>query len=85
MTVRSLVHVLLRDLIGVRMLSEQYQITAIQEFSSAYLKRWPAMMPGQTAPSGLVLVVALREVAGLLQQLGNAPPAVQVKFSLDFT
>ncbi|KIM48466.1 hypothetical protein M413DRAFT_63181, partial [Hebeloma cylindrosporum] len=74
---RSLVGILLRDLVGVRMLSEQGQISAIQELANAYLKRWPAMMPGQVAPSSQVLVVALREVAGLLQQLGNAPPPVQ--------
>lgn len=76
--VRSLVGIVLRDLVGVRMLSEQAQITAIREISNVYLKRWPAMMPGQTAPNPLCLVVALREVAGLLQQLGNAPPPVQV-------
>lgn len=76
--VRSLVGVLLRDLIGVRMLSEQGQIGAIQELANAYLKRWPAMMPGQVSPSSAVLVIVLREVAGLLQQLGNAPPPVQV-------
>ena len=76
--VRSLVGILLRDLIGVRMLSEQGQIGAIQELVAAYLKRWPAVMPGQPAPSSLVLVIALREVAGLLQQLGNSPPPVQV-------
>ncbi|EED81460.1 predicted protein, partial [Postia placenta Mad-698-R] len=75
--VRSLVEVILRDLVGVRMLGEQAQITAIQELSNAYLKRWPAMMPGQVAPNPLCLVIALREVAGLLQQLGNAPPPVQ--------
>ncbi|KAF9474335.1 clathrin-coated vesicle protein [Pholiota conissans] len=75
--VRSLVGVLLRDLVGVRMLSEQAQISAIQELANAYLKRWPAMMPGQSAPSPKVLVIVLREVAGLLQQLGNAPPPVQ--------
>ncbi|KAF8074912.1 clathrin-coated vesicle protein, partial [Lyophyllum atratum] len=75
--VRSLVGILLRDLIGVRMLSEQGQISAIQELANAYLKRWPAMMPGQIAPSSSVLVIVLREVAGLLQQLGNAPPPVQ--------
>ena len=79
--VRSLVGILLRDLIGVRMLSEQGQISAIQELANVYLKRWPAMMPGQLAPPSSVLVVALREVAGLLQQLGNAPPPVQVDFS----
>jgi hypothetical protein len=57
----SLVGILLRDLIGVR-------------------------MPGQVAPPS-VLVVALREVAGLLQQLRNAPPPVQVDFipSLPFS
>ncbi|KAH9948465.1 ARM repeat-containing protein [Amylocystis lapponica] len=74
---RSLVGTVLRDLVGVRMLGEQAQITAIQELSNVYLKRWPAMMPGQTAPNPLCLAVALREVAGLLQQLGNAPPPVQ--------
>ena len=76
--VRSLVGILLRDLIGVRMLSEQGQISAIQELANAYLKRWPAMMPGQVAPSSPVLVFTMREAAGLLQQLGNAPPPVQV-------
>ncbi len=76
--VRSLVGILLRDLIGVRMLSEQAQISAIQELAGSYLKRWPAMMPDQSAPAPNVLVIVLREVAGLLQQLGNAPPPVQV-------
>ena len=76
--VRALVEVLLRDLVGVRMLGEQAQISAIQELSTVYLKRWPALMHGQTASNSLCLVIALREVAGLLQQLGNAPPPVQV-------
>ena len=78
--VRGLVGILLRDLIGVRMLSEQGQIGAIQELSKSYLKRWPTMMPGQVSPSPLVLATILKEVAGLLQQLGNAPPPVQVSF-----
>jgi len=77
--IRSLVGILLRDLIGVRMLSEQGQIGAIQELANSYLKRWPAMMPGQFSPISSVLVIVLREVAGLLQQLGNAPPPVQVR------
>lgn len=76
---RSLVGILLRDLVGTRMLSEQGQISAIQEMATSYLKRWPAMMPGQVAPSSTVLVIVLREIAGLLQQLGNAPPPVQVR------
>lgn len=80
--VGTLVGTLLRDLIGVRLLSEQGQIAAIQELSSSYLKRWPALMPGQSEPSALTLTVALIEVAGLLRQLGNSPPPVQVSFTL---
>lgn len=76
--VRKLVEFLLRDLIGSRMLSEQGQIGAIQELSSSYLKKWPALLPGQTPTNHLTLVVVLKEIAGLLQQLGNAPPPVQV-------
>jgi hypothetical protein len=34
------------------------------------------------APPTSVLVFTMREVAGLLQQLGNAPPPVQVYFFL---
>ncbi|KAJ7205156.1 clathrin-coated vesicle protein [Mycena haematopus] len=75
--VRTLVGTLLRDLVGERMLSEQGQIGAIRELATVYLKRWPALMPGSTAPADAVLVTALREVAGLLRQLGNAPPPVQ--------
>jgi len=76
--VRTLIGALLRDLIGVRLLSEQGQTAAIQELSGSYLKRWPALMPGQPEPSALALTVALIEVAGLLRQLGNSPPPVQV-------
>lgn len=76
--VRKSVGILLRDLIGVRLLSEQGQIGAIRELVSAYLKRWSATpMPGVVAPTHLVLVPVLYEVAGLLEQLGNAPPPVQ--------
>lgn len=75
---RSLVNILLRDLIGVRMLSEQGQIGAINELCTGYLRRWPAMMPGQVAPDSHVLTIVLQEIAGLLQQLGNAPLPVQV-------
>jgi HEAT repeat-containing protein 5 len=77
--IRRLVGILLRDLIGVRMLSEQCQIAAIQELSKVYLRRWPALMPGSIAPTAHVLTIVLKEVAGLLQQLGNAPPPVQVR------
>ena len=75
--IQKLVGAILRDLIATRMLSEQGQISAIQELSSSYAKRWPALMPGQTAPNPSVLVIVLKEIAELLQQLGNAPPPVQ--------
>jgi hypothetical protein len=71
--VRSLVGILLRDLVRDRMLSEQGQIGAIRELANVYLKRWPAIMLGTMASGEAVLVVVLREVAGLLRQLGNAP------------
>ncbi|KIJ50517.1 hypothetical protein M422DRAFT_245138 [Sphaerobolus stellatus SS14] len=48
---RKLIEYLLRGLIGARMLREQGQIGAIQELSHSYLKKWPALIPGQTAPS----------------------------------
>ena len=37
-------------------------------------------MPGQDAPESVVLKIALKEVAGLVRQLGNAPPLVQDAF-----
>jgi hypothetical protein len=77
--VRKLMGIILRNLVGVRMLGEQSQIAALQELSRSYLKRWPAIMPGQVSPSTLVLAVILEETAGLLQQLGNTPPPVQVR------
>ncbi|KAG9318303.1 armadillo-type protein [Chiua virens] len=75
--IQKLVGAILRDLIATRMLSEQGQISAIQELSSSYAKRWPALMPGQTTPNSIVLKIVLKEIAELLRQLGNAPPPVQ--------
>ena len=75
--VRHGISVVLRDLLGLRMLSEQGQIGAIRELANSYLKKWPALMPGEKEPSKEVLVVALREVSGLVAQMGNAPPPVQ--------
>lgn len=78
LVIRRSVGILLRDLIGVRLLTEQGQIGAIRELVSSYLKKWPSLMPGQgPAPTELVLVPVLNEIAGLLEQLGNAPPPVQ--------
>lgn len=77
LTARTAATILLRKVIGVRLLSEQGQIVALREIAGAYLHKWPALLPGSTGPSKNVLVVALEEVSGLLQQLGSAPPSAQ--------
>ncbi|GAC76103.1 uncharacterized conserved protein [Moesziomyces antarcticus T-34] len=76
LNVRTGVTVILRKLVGERMLGEQAQVLAIQEISTNYLKRWPAVMPDQQPPSKTTLTLALAEVAGLLVQLGSVPPQV---------
>lgn len=77
LTARTAASLLLRKVIGVRLLSEQGQIVALREIAGAYLHKWPALLPGSTGPSKNVLVVALDEVSGLLQQLDSAPPSAQ--------
>jgi hypothetical protein len=71
--VRQIVGALLRQ----RTLSERGQIAAVRALSAEYLSKWPAVMPGTVAPTPDVLVACLREIAALLDQLGNAPPPVQ--------
>ncbi|KAJ1300539.1 hypothetical protein OPQ81_002194 [Rhizoctonia solani] len=71
--VRQIVGALLRQ----RTLSERGQIAAVRALSTDYLIKWPAVMPGTVAPTPDVLVACLREIAALLDQLGNAPPPVQ--------
>ena len=74
---REAVGLVLRDLIGIRFLSESGQVMAIREWTITYLKKWSAQpLPGQPRMNKGVLVVALREVAGLLEQLGNAPSSI---------
>jgi hypothetical protein len=74
---REVSGLLLRDLIGVRLLSESGQVMAIREWTQCYLKKWsPTPLPGQVKTNKNVLIIALREVAGLLEQLGNAPPSI---------
>jgi HEAT repeat-containing protein 5 len=74
---RHLTGLLLRDIIGARILSEQGQITAIREITAAYLTSWPATMPNQPPPPKAAMIIALNEVTGLLNQLGCSPQPVQ--------
>ncbi|KAM0791957.1 hypothetical protein ACM66B_004208 [Microbotryomycetes sp. NB124-2] len=74
---RTTVTVLLRDVISGRLLSEGGQVTALREVAEAFLKQWPALMPGKAAPTKQALVIALNETSNLLTSLGCCPPAVQ--------
>ncbi|EIW68556.1 hypothetical protein TREMEDRAFT_74089 [Tremella mesenterica DSM 1558] len=77
LSARDSVNLLLRDLIGVRLLSESGQVMAIREWTNNYLKKWQSVpLPGQRKTNKYVLNVALREIAGLLESLGNASPAI---------
>jgi hypothetical protein len=77
LSTRESVGILLRDLIGVRLLSEGGQVMAIREWSNGYLKKWSLTpLPGTVNMHKYALIVGLREVAGLLEQLGNAPPSI---------
>ncbi|KAK4046606.1 hypothetical protein OIV83_005976 [Microbotryomycetes sp. JL201] len=74
---RTTVRTLLRDVVSGRLLSEGGQVTALREVSEAYLRQWPALMPGKAAPTKQALVIALDETSSLLQGLGCCPPAIQ--------
>ncbi|CAE6397949.1 unnamed protein product [Rhizoctonia solani] len=74
---RLLVRQIIGALLRQRTLSERGQIAAVRSLSNDYLAKWPAVMPGSVAPTPDVLVACLREIAALLDQLGNAPPPVQ--------
>ncbi|SJX63142.1 related to LAA1-AP-1 accessory protein involved in TGN-endosome transport [Sporisorium reilianum f. sp. reilianum] len=76
LNVRTGVSLILRKLVGERMLGEQAQVLAIQEICFGYLKKWPAVMPEQQPLSKTTLSLALAEISGLLVQLGSVPPQV---------
>ncbi|PLW43365.1 hypothetical protein PCANC_13197 [Puccinia coronata f. sp. avenae] len=74
---RKLASILLRDVISVRLLSEQGQIVAIREISSSIINKWPALMPTHQPPNKVALIIALNEVSGLLRQVGCATQPIQ--------
>ncbi|KAJ3091723.1 hypothetical protein HK102_013667 [Quaeritorhiza haematococci] len=60
-----------------KMISEGAQITALRELSTNWLRKWPAVTSNEVAPSKMVLVCVLNEVAALLIDLGPAAAAAQ--------
>ncbi|CAI2166927.1 889_t:CDS:10 [Funneliformis geosporum] len=76
LNVREHCELLLRDVIGTRLLSEQGQVTAVRELANGWLKQWPALMTNQVEPSKLSLVCAVNEISGLLLDLGGAASTV---------
>lgn len=70
------VGLVLRQLVGERMLGEQGQVAAITTITNLYLTKYPALTPSARAPEEITLVMGLDEVSGLLDQLGNASSQV---------
>ncbi|CAG8538967.1 8065_t:CDS:10 [Diversispora eburnea] len=74
LNVREHCELLLREVIGSRLLSEQGQVTAVRELINSWVKQWPAQ--NQVEPSKLSLVCAVNEISGLLLDLGGAASTV---------
>ncbi|KAJ3033026.1 hypothetical protein HDV00_006836 [Rhizophlyctis rosea] len=68
---RDLVGFLLREVVG-KMLTETGQGNALRELCSQWLKKWPAVLATDVAPSEPALICVLNEVAALLIDLGPA-------------
>ncbi|CAG8571263.1 21017_t:CDS:10 [Cetraspora pellucida] len=76
LNVREHCGLLLRDVIGTRLLSEQGQVTAVRELVQNWVKQWPALTHNQVEPTKLSLVCAVNEISGLLLDLGGAASTV---------
>lgn len=76
LSVREHCGLLLRDVIGTRLLSEQGQVTAVRELVHNWVKQWPASTHTQVEPTKLSLVCAVNEISGLLLDLGGAASTV---------
>ncbi|RHZ75540.1 hypothetical protein Glove_212g189 [Diversispora epigaea] len=74
LNVREHCGLLLREVIGSRLLSEQGQVTAVRELINSWVKQWSGQ--NQNEPSKLSLVCAVNEISGLLLDLGGAASTV---------
>ncbi|CAG8436575.1 4544_t:CDS:10 [Scutellospora calospora] len=76
LNVREHCGLLLRDVIGTRLLSEQGQVIAVRELVHNWVKQWPTPTQDKVEPTKLSLVCAVNEISGLLIDLGGAASTV---------
>eukprot|EP00842_Homolaphlyctis_polyrhiza_P005067 jgi/Hompol1/5561/HPOL_004542-RA len=62
---------LLRDVVG-KMLTETGQANGVREIVSSYIRKWPAVLATDVAPSDQTMSFLLYELAALLKDLGPA-------------
>ncbi|KAI8808458.1 armadillo-type protein [Cladochytrium replicatum] len=73
---RTYCNFLLREVIG-KSLTESGQISAIKDLASDWLRKWPAVLASDVAPSKVSLTCALNEAAALMHDLGSTAQLVQ--------
>ncbi|RKF71993.1 Pof6 interactor protein 1 [Golovinomyces cichoracearum] len=72
LTTRKFVKVILEDVIGASILSDEGQINAATHLINNYLKNFPQVIKEKAEPSKHTLVVALSALASLIRNLGTA-------------
>ncbi|KAI8814722.1 armadillo-type protein [Cladochytrium replicatum] len=73
---RTCCNFLLREVIG-KSLTESGQISAIKDLATDWLRKWPAVLASDVAPSKVSLTCALNEAAALMHDLGSTAQLVQ--------
>ncbi|KAJ3277917.1 hypothetical protein HK104_002844, partial [Borealophlyctis nickersoniae] len=74
--IRELAGFILREVVG-KMLTETGQANAVKELGKGWLRKWPAVLATDVAPSEFALVCVLNELAALLVDLGPAAVSQQ--------
>lgn len=74
---RKIINSLLNNLVGVRLLTENGQLSAARWLINDILKNYPQVLPNRREPSKHALAAALRALASLLRQLGSAATLIQ--------
>jgi hypothetical protein len=75
---RAQVNFLLHHTINKKLLSEHGQATAIKMLISHWVKKWPALMANQVAPSKQILLCVTNLIAQLICELEGASNSMQV-------